>query len=99
MGQEVWEEKSNCWIKILCFLRVPVVAQRINHPSSIPEDSGSIPGLAQWAKDLALPQAAVKFEDEAWVWRGCGCGCGSSSGPLAWELPYATVAGLKKKDK
>ena len=36
-------------------VRVPVVAQQV----STYEDSGSIPGLAQKVKDLALPQAAV----------------------------------------
>ena len=27
------------------------VAQRVMNPISIPEDEGSIPGLAQWVKD------------------------------------------------
>ena len=34
--------------------RVPIVSQRVMNPISIHEDAGSIPGLPQWVKVLAL---------------------------------------------
>ena len=47
-------------------------------------DSGSIPGLAQWIKDLPL----------LWLW--CRPVAIARIGSLAWEPPYATGAALKR---
>ena len=55
-------------------------------PTSIHEDSGLIPGLTQWIRDLALLWAAGQVTD-------------ALIQPLAWELPLCHKYGPKKKKK
>ena len=56
-------------------LGVSIVAHQVKNLTSIHEDVGLIPGLAQWVKDLVLLLDA----DAAWTWCCFGCGAG-------WQL-------------
>ena len=48
------EWRWGLWSKIRAW-GVPVVAQWLTNPTRNHEVSGSVPALAQWVKDLALP--------------------------------------------
>ena len=62
------------------------MAQQVKNPTSIHEDAVLIPGLIQCVKDPVLP----------WLW--CRLAEAAPIQPLAWKLPYAADAALKKKE-
>ena len=69
---------------------------------NVPEDVGSIPGLAQCVKDLALPQAEAQVMAAAQIWHCCGCdvvaSC-SSDYTLTWGTSICHSCGLKREKK
>ena len=75
---------------------------RLRTQHNVCEDAGSIPGLAQWLKDLIVPQATVLVADAAQIQGCCGYGIGhrcSSNSIPSLGLPYATSAAVKMRGK
>ena len=52
-------ENNTVKLFILPKVGVPAVAQRVKNLTSIHENESSIPGLAQWVKDLVLQRPAA----------------------------------------
>ena len=79
------------------YLGVPIVVQWVETPTQCL--LGLIPGLAQWVKDPVLPRAAVCVTDVAPLWCCVAVAWTSAADlilPLAWELPCATGAAVKR---
>ena len=84
----------------------PSWLSRLRTQNYLPEDVGSIPGLAQWVKDLVLPRAVAEVTDAAvriqcCLCRDCGVGlsCSSDLTPSLGTSIWRRCGHNKEKEK
>ena len=75
----------------------------VMNPTSIHEDMDSIPGRAQWAKGSGIAMSSGIghrcSSDLVLMWLWHRLSAAALIQPLAWELPYAAGAALKKQNR
>ena len=79
------------------------MAQWVKNPTGSQEDAGLISGVTQWIKGSSIaPSCCVGYRSGSdlvllWLWHRLSAAAPIQS--LAWELPYAEGAALKRKVK
>ena len=89
----------------ICFLKCTYwsscLGSVVMNLTSIQGDTGSIPSLAQWVEDPVAVNCGVGHRhssDLALIWLWCRPLATAQIQPLAWELPCAMGAALKRQN-